>query len=456
MSIVTPTQFQAYKSEALAMLKLGVPIIISQLGMIGMGVADTIQVGSIEGNGAASVAASGLSNSLFFTIGIIGMSTLGVVAPMISKAKAEGNPREVNQLFRAVKRVAIFLAIATSILILLLGQFLHLLGQDTEVVTLAKPYNVVIAFSVVPLFWFIGLRQLSDGVGRTGIAMFVTLTALLLNVLLNWIFINGIAGFPRWGLFGAGVATLLSRLYMVAAIWLTIRRDTTFKPYLDIPPQPFRHLIKRILTIGLPAGAQGFFEVAVFAGAVVIIGWYGKYQQAAHQIAINLCSVTYMMVVGIASAGGIRVGHYWGLGDRTGILRAGRTALALGGSFMFCCGLIFIIVPSFFIHLYSKEPEVISVAITLLMVGGLFQLSDGLQATALGILRGVAEVNVPTIITLFAYWGVGLPIGYYLGEYAGLKAAGVWLGLTAGLTASAILLTWRFFSTVKKNERFDR
>jgi multidrug resistance protein, MATE family len=209
-------------------------------------------------------------------------------------------------------------------------------------------------------------------------------------------------------------------------------------------------LVRKIIKIGIPSGLQGFFEVAVFSSAVVIIGWYGKYQQAAHMIAINMCSVTYMMVTGIASAGGIRVGHFWGLKDKKQMVAAGNTALGIGGGFMLVAALVFFIFPQFLIGLYTNDPQVVPVATVLLLIGGIFQLSDGLQATALGILRGIADVNFPTLITLFAYWIVGLPIGYVLGNYCGLKAAGIWVGFTLGLTASAVLLCWRFFRMVRK------
>ena len=207
---------------------------------------------------------------------------------------------------------------------------------------------------------------------------------------------------------------------------------------------------RRILKIGLPAGLQGFFEVAVFAAAVVIIGWNGKFQQAAHMIAINMCSITYMMASGIAAAGGIRVGHFWGLRDRQLMRLSGNTALYLASGFMFLTAMLFFLLNKQLVGLYTTDPNVVPIAVELLIIGGIFQLSDGLQVTALGILRGIADVNVPTVITLFAYWGVGLPVGYLLGFTFDMKAAGVWLGLTAGLTASAVLLNMRFYRLIRR------
>jgi multidrug resistance protein, MATE family len=441
---------QTFKKEALEMLQLGLPIIISQLSMVAMGVADTIQVGQIEGKSAVSVAAAGLSNSLFFTIAVIGLLAIGVVAPMISKAEAEKKDSEIGLLFWAAVQVAFYLGIFIGGLCFSLSFFLHLLGQDAEVVSLAKPFNILISVSVIPMLLFSALRQLSDGLGKTRLAMVVALSALLLNIILNWFLINGYGVFPRLELFGAGIATLISRIYMMLVLWFLIKKDADIKKYLIPLKENTNRLVKQILTVGLPSGMQGFFEVAIFAGAVVIIGWYGRYQQAAHQIAINMCSVSYMMVTGVAAAGGIRVGHFWGLKDRRMIILSGGTALSIGAGFMALCAVVFFIFNQSLVQLYTTDSQVVPIAISLLIIGGFFQMSDGIQATALGILRGIADVNIPTGITLFSYWIVGLPIGLILGQWYGLKAIGVWIGLTAGLTASALLLCWRFYAMVKK------
>ena len=432
------------------MIQLGYPIVISQLGIIAMGVADTIQVGQIEGKSAVSVSASGFVNSLVFTVAIIPLITLGIIAPMISKAQAEGKENEIRLLFQSGMRISWYLGGLTVLLCLIMGFFFDKLGQESEVVSIAFYYNILMSVSMIPLLLFVALRQLSDGLGRTKMAMVITISAVGLNIVLNYFLINGIGFFPRLELIGSGIATSISRLYMATALWFLIHNEPEFKTYTTKIKDDFSHLIKKILAIGLPAGLQGFFEVGVFSAAVIIIGWYGKYQQAAHMIAINMCSVTYMMVTGIAAAGGIRVGHFWGLKDRKHMMIAGNTALGISGSFMAMCATVFFVFPQFLIGLYTKDANVVPIATILLLLGGIFQLSDGLQATALGILRGISDVNFPTLITLFAYWVVGLPIGYLLGNYYDLQTAGIWMGLTAGLTASAILLCARFFKMVKK------
>jgi multidrug resistance protein, MATE family len=204
-------------------------------------------------------------------------------------------------------------------------------------------------------------------------------------------------------------------------------------------------LVKKLFRLGLPGGFQFFFEVAAFSGAAVIIGWLGKYPLAAHQVAINLASVTYMMASGFSAAGAIRVGEAVGMGSRQRVLQAGTVALAMSGGFMALCCLIFLSINQELVALYINDPRVASIASSLVIIAGFFQLSDGIQVVGLGILRGIADVNIPTVITLFAYWIIGLPVGYLLGFSLGMNVQGIWIGLLIGLTVSAILLTVRFY-----------
>jgi multidrug resistance protein, MATE family len=433
-----------YKQEIRELFQLGLPIIVSQLGTVAMGVADTIQVGQIPDKSADAVAAAGLSNVLVFTIAIIGIFAMGVIAPMISKAIAEEKPNEVRDLYQASMRVAWLMAPISAIICIGMAFCLPFLKQDADVVALAIPFTVVISISILPLFLFSAMRQLTDGCGDTRMAMLVTLSALGLNIFLNWVLI------PHFGLVGSGFATLISRSFMALGLWLLIRQKVDYKSFIDKSKNNLKPYITRILTTGLPAGLQGFFEVAVFGAAVLLIGVYGKYQQAAHQIALNMCSVSYMMVTGVAVAGSIRVGHFWGLKDKEAMHRAGTTALILSTCVMSCSAILFFMIPKQLVGLYTDDVRVVSIAVELLIIGSFFQLSDGFQATSMGILRGIADVNQPTILSIIAYWGVGLPLGWVLAERFGMESRGVWVGLTASLTLLAGLLCWRFYAQLKK------
>jgi MATE family multidrug resistance protein len=200
------------------------------------------------------------------------------------------------------------------------------------------------------------------------------------------------------------------------------------------------------LRLGVPGGCQLFFEGGAFSGAAVIAGWLGTVALASHQIAINLATVTYMVAAGISSAGAIRVGQAVGIGSQTKVVRAGTVALVLSVAFMSIACFIFLTFNHFLVQLYIQDEAVVSLGATLVIIGGFFQLSDGIQVVGLGILRGIEDVNVPTIIALFAYWVIGLPLGYLLGFTFNMNVQGIWLGLLAGLTVSAVLLTIRFYT----------
>lgn len=441
--------YRLYRSEINTTLQLALPIIFGQLGIMLMGVADTIQVGHIAVDAKYNLDAAGIANGVYITIAVFGMNALAVIAPMISKAREMGDDAEVNRLHQASKQVAYWASAVCGNIILIGAWQFEAFGQQPKVTQLAVPYLCIITVSIIPMFIFLAIRQLSDGLSQTRVAMYITLSAVLINILLNHVLINGIWIFPQWGLNGAGVATLIARIYMAASIYIYVRYGKYFQKYLQQPRKSVSDLVLYIFKIGIPSGFQGFFEIAVFSTAAIMIGWLGESPLAAHMIAISPASVTYMMITGLASAGGIRVGAGMGQQSRSAILKSGTTALAISIAFMAVCGILFLTANELIISLYINDETVKPIAVSLLMVAAFFQLSDGIQCVALGVLRGIADVNIPTGVTLFAYWGVGLPIGYVLTFVYQMGAVGMWIGLSAGLTASAILLSWRFYRRAK-------
>ena len=281
--------------------------------------------------------------------------------------------------------------------------------------------------------------------------MTITIIALLLNILGNHILINGLWGFPALGLFGSGISTLLSRIFMAATLGIYVFTRKEFKPYLQRGHVHIEKnvLEKNILRIGIPSGMQGFFEIATFGMAVVMMGWISVTAQAAHMVAINMASITYMMATGIAVAGSINVGTAIGKRNRQEIIRSGNVALLLSIIFMGICALVFFFGREYLVRGYTQEVPVIAIAVTLVVWGAIFQLFDGIQAVSLGLLRGLQDVKIPTFISVFSYWGMGIPISYYVGIHLGIGAPGIWMGLTASLVCSSILLSWRFYKRAK-------
>jgi MATE family multidrug resistance protein len=251
---------------------------------------------------------------------------------------------------------------------------------------------------------------------------------------------------PAFGLVGAGIATFCSRLYMaIALLWYisTAQRFKPFDPTLHYKSIDWK-IMKKILEIGLPSGFQYFFEVSAFAGSSIIIGWIGTNALAAHQIALNLASITYMFALGISAAATVRVGNAVGFKSIGRIRNAGFSAVLMGASVMGSFGIMFIIFRNIFPTFYISNVDVIQIAASLLIIAAFFQIFDGTQAVGLGILRGIEDVKAPTLITFLAYWIVGLPVGYILGFNFNLGVQGVWIGLSIALAVSALLLFFRF------------
>jgi len=327
------------------------------------------------------------------------------------------------------------------------------LRQSKEVEPLAVDFLRILNFSGLPMLLFVSSRQFTDGLGFTKVAMYITGAGLLLNVLLNWVFIYGNLGFAPMGLNGAAYATLVSRVLMALAAMLYIRFAPAMKTYH--PEQRFssneiREEAGRVFEVGLPIGLQFFAEVACFAFSGIMAGWVNATHQSAHGIALNLASLTYMAASGLSAAGSIMAGNAYGEKNRRKVRRAGNAVLAMVLLYMFCTALIFLIFRKPLSVAYTDDAQVVSVASGLLIYAALFQLADGVQAVSLGLLRGIKDVRTPSVALVVCYWLIGLPLGWWLGFGAGMETEGIWIGFTAGLFLTAIFASSRFYLQVKK------
>lgn len=431
------------KAEILNTFKLAYPVIIGQLGIIMMGVVDSMMVGQL---GPIPLAAASLGNSLIFIILIIGIGSSIVVSPLVAILVGAKRYDECGIYFRQSLFVNILMSFMMIMIILVGVNFIYLLNQPDEIIELTITYMVIVGLSAFPLMVYQTYKQFIEGLSVMKPAMVISLLANIINVFANWILIFGKFGFPELGIAGAAWATFASRVFMALAMMFYVMINSRFKQY-DVNFH-FRGLdfkvIKKIVSLGLPSGFQYFFEVGAFSFAVIMIGWIGANELAAHQIAINLASISFMAVLGISQAASIRVGNAMGEQSVYKIRKAGFTGIFLGASTMFLAGVTFIILNEFLPTLYISDKNVIEIASRLIIIAALFQLSDGTQAVGIGILRGLTDVKGPTIITFIAYWVISLPIAYMLAFDFNLGVDGVWYGLLIGLTASAIMLTARF------------
>jgi MATE family multidrug resistance protein len=445
--------YHKYKQHYRDNLKLAAPVMVSQLGHTLVQTSDSIIVGHLAGT--VCLAAVSLVNSIFVIPMIIGLGISYGLTPLIAQNNSRNNHEECGRLLS--NSLVINLVIGTLLfLALFFGSIyvLHHLHQSPQVVEQARPFLMLLGLSIIPLLIFNTFKQFAEGLGFTRQAMVISITGNILNICLGIIFVKGLFGIAPMGIRGVGYSTLIDRCLMAIVMATYVFRSSRFKRYLQGFAFKYINRLKslQIMRIGAPIALQYTFELSAFSGAAIIIGSIGPVQQAAHQVAINLASITYMISSGIAAAATIKTGNYFGMGSHKELRTSAISHYHIVLAFMFLTALIFSFGNHILPYIYTTDKGVILIAAQLLIIAAVFQLFDGTQVVGLGILRGMGDVNVPTIITFLAYWIVGLPVGYFLGLRLHLGVKGVWYGLLLGLMVSSILLFFRFQFISKKHE----
>jgi MATE family multidrug resistance protein len=429
------------------LLTLALPVVSVQVGLMTMGVADSVMVGRIS---AAALGGVALGNVYFFAVCVFGMGVLMALDPVVSQAVgARDEPAIARGLQRGIA-LSLLLSVPASLLLLATGPFLRALGQPAEVVPIAAGYVVREIPSVFPFYAFVVFRQSLQALGRMRAIVVVILLANLLNVGLNWILIFGKLGMPALAANGSAWATTISRWAMLAGIvafaWPSVR------PYLV----PWRAdsfnlpAIGRMVALGAPIGVHMQLEFGVFGTVGLLMGRLGTEAVAAHQIALNLASLTFMVPLGVAGAATVLVGRAVGRGEQATARQAAGAALIVGMGFMSLAAAAFLLVPGLFASAYSSDAAVLALAGVLIPIAGVFQVFDGLHVVSSGILRGVADTRYPMAVGLIGFWLLGLPISLLLGFGAGLGPSGLWWGLAAGLAIAALLLVARVRSRLRR------
>jgi len=449
---------QKYTKEFRYNIKLSFPVILGMLGHTFVAFADNIMVGQL---GTAELAAVSLGNSFVFIAMSIGIGFSTAITPLVAEADGAGNKANGKNALKHGLVLCTALGLSLFGLILLSKPLMYMMDQPKEVVDLAMPYLDLVAFSLVPLIMFQALKQFSEGLSQTRYPMYATIIANVVNIFLNYLFIYGSFGFPKLGVVGAAVGTLVSRIVMVIYIWTLLKKKKKFQDY--VTGLNFgkieKKVLKKIIALGFPSAMQMFFEVAIFTAAIWLSGVLGKNAQAANQIALNLSSMTFMVGTGLGVAAMIRVGNQKGLQNFHELRRIAQSIFFLTFLFEIVFASLFLIfrywLPTVYLDVgdianHADNMEVIFLAAQLLLVAAFFQISDGMQVVILGSLRGLQDVRIPTFITFIAYWVIGFPISFYLGLHTSLESKGIWIGLLAGLTASAIMLYIRFNYMTKR------
>ena len=444
--------FSDYTKEFSYNWRLAAPVIMGMLGHTFVGLVDNLMVGQL---GAAELAAVSLGNSFFFVAMSIGIGFSTAITPLVAEADSEHNFSRGKSAFKHGFVLCSLLAIVLFVLILLAKPLMYMMDQPQEVVVLALPYLDIIAISLVPLIIFQALKQFSDGMSLTKYPMYATIIANVINVFFNYVLIFGVWGFPKMGVVGAGIGTLIARFVMIILMWYFLNRLEKTKAYVkDLKLFVLEYsMLKKINSLGLPSALQMFFEVGLFTAAIWLSGTLGKNPQAANQIALNLSSMTFMIATGLSVTAMIRVGNQKGLKRPVELRRIATSIFIMGLALAILFALIFLIfnnvLPTFYLDLndlthFADNQNVVEIASSLLIIAALFQISDSTQVVFLGALRGLQDVKIPTLITFFAYWIIGFPVSYFLGDASKYGSSGIWIGLLAGLTASSIFLYIRF------------
>lgn len=438
------------RTEAGKTIKLAFPIIIGELAQMALHIIDAAMVGAID---YKQLAASALVINAMNIPFVVGIGMTMSVSQMVSMAHGRRDGQLVSHYFFNGFCLCAFTAVVISLSLLLGKNLLLHLGQDPEVATLAMPFMQLMGISIIPMLLFMTLKQFTDGLEYTRTAMLLSLCGMPINIFLNWLLIYGNLGFPRLELVGAGWATLITRTIIFIALALVVLKHTTFNRYIAVSSRQWKlkwKTLKELLHIGIPSSLQLGMEAGAFAVSGIIIGTIGAVAQAAHQIALSCASFTFMASMGLAQAGSIRVSNANGRNDRLMISAIGRSTIITAICYGIFCAIAFSLLRHQLPVFFNKNQQVIELAALLLLYAAFFQISDSTQAIGAGLLRGIKDVRMPTILVIIAYWVIGIPAGYVFSFVFHMGAPGIWLGLIAGLTFASIFLVVRFLRMTRK------
>ncbi|WP_423127118.1 MATE family efflux transporter [Gaoshiqia sp. Z1-71] len=433
-------------------LNLAFPVILSQVGQITVSLVDNMMVGHA---GTTELAAASFSNSIFHVGMLFGIGITMGITPLVGKVFSQHKEREAGEYLKNGFFLHILAAFVILVVMTGVSFFLDRMGQPAEVSEKAFSYFLLLVTSLVPLLLFYSFKQFLEGIGNTKLAMVITLTANLVNVVLNYLLIFGKFGFPEMGLNGAGVATLISRAVMPLLLIPVVLKNKRYKHLFSLAYQAKLQLkrIGELLAVGLPIGLQIIVEVLTFSLGAVMMGWLGKEPLAAHQIALGMASFTYMISLGVGAGTTIHVSHEYGAQNYPLLRQTIFASLHLILLFMSLMGIVFILLRFQLPYLFTEDPAVIRVAASLLIIAALFQVFDGTQVALLSALRGLSDVKVPMLMAFVSYSLVGIPVSYVCAFTLNMGSLGIWIGFLFGLAVAAVLFSLRLKKLVGQMHR---
>jgi len=432
------------RAETAALLRLGGPLMATQVVQMAMGFFDTVMMGRV---GSVELAAVAIGTGLWHTLFLFALGVLMALSPSVAHLHGAGQSAAIAPLVRQALWLAAVLGLLCFWLLRHLESLLGMLGIDPAIVPIAGDYLGALSWGMLPIFALMALRLFSEGIARTRPILLVSLLGLAVNIVANYALIFGHWGFPPLGATGCGAATALGMWAALAGMLGFLFADVRYRAYglFRRWAWPRWRELRPLLALGLPIGVGLFLETAVFAGVALLLGTLGAVATAAHQVALNVAAMTFMVPLGLSMATTVRVGHALGGGDPRAARFSGLTGIGLAGLFMAAMAVTIFAGHRAIADFYTDDPSVVLVASGLLQLAALFQISDGLQVGALGALRGLKDTRIPMLIVMVSYWLIAFPLGWLLGVGWGLGPAGSWIGLIAGLTSAAALLNLRFW-----------
>ena len=425
------------------MLAIGVPIIVHNLALVGMGLTDAVMSGLL---GAKTLAGVAVGSSVWAPVFLFSLGVIMAQSPTTAHLYGEGKLAHIGRYARQMAWLSVVIGVLGLLLLRNTVPFMRAIHIEPEIVPVAEGYLKAVAWGMPGICLYQVLRFTSEGIGRTRVLLAIAIAGLALNGVLDYVLMYGKLGFPALGATGTGYATATTQWVMFLGMLLYMRRREHYRP-LELFARfdtPELVLQRELLWLGVPMAIGIFMESSLFSGVGLIMGTLGTDIVAAHQIALNYASFVFMVPMSIALAIAVRVGHALGAGDRAGARLAGLTGIGLCLCFEVLSALSMLLFPGLIVSVYTRDPAVTAIAVSLLYMGAVMQLSDGVQVSAMGALRGYKDTRVPMLITVLAYWGVGFPLAWYFGIVLHLSPAMIWAGFLAGLTVAAVLLGYRF------------
>lgn len=431
---------------------LAVPVILSQLGQVTVNLVDTIMIGHV---GTTELAAASFANNVFLFGMLFGMGITIGFTPVVGEAFGKGQISQMASWLKSGLFSHTMVAVLITLFLLMVYFLLPYMGQTENVLDLASPYYLLLCASYIPFLLFFSMKQFLEGLGNTKYAMQITIASNVVNILINYLLIFGKLGFPEMGLVGAGIGTLVARVIM-PLMWVghIVWRPKLKAYFSEALAQKLEwSRIRKLLSVGVPIAFQIIIEISAFSIGAIMMGWIGETELAGHQVAIGLAGATFMICLGISQATTIRVSHQKGLNEWKSIRTVAFSSTHLVLLFMTLTALVFIFGRNYLPLIFSRDKAVIAIAARLLIIAGFFQLFDGLQVIMLSVLRGLSDVNIPTLFALFSYVLIALPVSYFFAFTLEMGPNGIWYGYLVGLGFAGIVYFLRFRSLLKKIQK---